>query len=105
MTFGNKIKILRKKFKITQSELAKALDVSTGAVGLWEINRREPDTITLIKLAKFFNVSVDYLLDNEIDNNITIIGADGSYKKFVLSEGEIEAITKLVATMENKEDK
>lgn len=53
---------LRKGRNLTQSELAKALKVSQAAVGNWEKGKRDPDIPTLIAIADFFGVSVDYLI-------------------------------------------
>jgi len=102
---GDKINTLRKSNKITQMQLSKALGVSTGAVGLWELDKREPDSMTLLKIAKFFNVTVDYLLNNEKDNTITIIGSNGYYQKYTLTEDKIKAIAILAETFDKKNDK
>lgn len=102
---GDKIKTLRKSNNMTQSQLSKAIGVSTGAVGLWELNKREPDSITLLKIARFFNVTVDYLLSNEKDNTITIIGRNGYYQKFTLTEDKIKAIAVLAETLDKNNDK
>ena len=53
---------LRMNKGLSQRELASIFKVSTGTVGNWEVGTREPDYTTLMKLANFFNVSVDYLL-------------------------------------------
>lgn len=58
----NRIKELRKQKGMTQASLAKVLKVSDRTVGFYENGDRDPDTDTLIKLADFFDVSVDYLL-------------------------------------------
>ncbi|MDY0235105.1 MAG: helix-turn-helix transcriptional regulator [Gudongella sp.] len=61
---GDRIKKERISKDITQLELSKVLEVSTSTVGMYEQNRRSPDNETLTKLAKYFNVSTDYLLGN-----------------------------------------
>ena len=58
----NRIKELRTEFGITQADLAKLLKISDRAVGYYEKGEREPDNETLIKIAEYFKVSVDYLL-------------------------------------------
>ena len=63
-----KLKDLRMKSNITQRQFAEILKVSAGTVGNWESGTREPDLVMLKKIANYFNVSTDYLLDNE--NNI-----------------------------------
>lgn len=59
--FAKKLKELRKKNKITQKELANTLNVTQNAVFNWENEKCEPNMDTLIKLANFFDVSIDYL--------------------------------------------
>lgn len=59
---GERLKELRKEKKLLQKELAYDLNLSQETISLYETNRREPDYTTLIKIADYFNVSVDYLL-------------------------------------------
>ena len=60
--FAQRIIELRKERNLTQLDLAKALAVSQRTVSYWEKGSRECDFNTLIKIAKYFNVSTDYLL-------------------------------------------
>lgn len=59
--FADIIKELRIEKGIGQAQLARAIGVSNGIVSLWENKKREPTMGSLIALAKFFNVSLDYL--------------------------------------------
>ena len=59
---GDVIKKLRRNKKIYQQDLAAALSVSKSTVAMWETNKRTPDATMLVKIASFFDVSVDYLL-------------------------------------------
>ncbi|MGN1213143.1 MAG: helix-turn-helix domain-containing protein [Christensenellales bacterium] len=61
-SFGENLKSLRKEKGIGQIELSKALQVSKGIISLWENGQREPSMSSIIKLAKFFDVSADYLI-------------------------------------------
>lgn len=64
MTFGERLRELRKSRHMTQKELGKALFISERVISYYEQNERFPnDTMTLIRIAEFFGVSVDYLLD------------------------------------------
>ena len=56
------IRKLRKEFNISQVELASKLGVSKQCVSNWENDNILPSIEMLIKIAKFFNVSTDYLL-------------------------------------------
>ena len=64
-----RLKELRENRNLTQAELAKLLKVSPSAIGMYEQGRRDPDSSTLKKLSVLFNVSVDYLLDNQPPQN------------------------------------
>lgn len=64
------IRKLRKCKKISQQELAEKLNVHQTAVSQWESGRTTPDIEVAYKLAEFFNVSVDVILDKaDILNN------------------------------------
>ena len=60
--FCEKLKELRIEQGVGQVELAKAINVSKGIISLWENGLREPKLSNLITLAKFFEVSLDYLV-------------------------------------------
>lgn len=61
-SLGKKIKDLRTKSGYTQTELAKMLDVSTSAVSMYEMDRREPNNEKLRKMCGIFGVSPEYFL-------------------------------------------
>lgn len=69
MTLGEKIQKCRKNGKMSQEELASRLGVSRQAVSKWELNESVPDTENVIRLERIFQVSVDYLLKNEIEED------------------------------------
>ena len=58
-----RLKELRKKKRISQLKLAMDLNMSQNNVSRYETGRHEADYATLIKIADYFNVSVDYLLE------------------------------------------
>lgn len=62
---GKKLKELRTAKDLTQQKLADMLDIPRGTYAHYEIGKREPDNATLLQLAKFFKVTVDYLLNND----------------------------------------
>ena len=64
------IKDLRMQKEISQATLASVLGVTQQAVAKWERSKAEPDSSTLKQIAKYFNVSIDYLLDNEAGANV-----------------------------------
>ncbi len=66
---SERLKELRKNYKITQTEMAKKLNISQPAYGDWERGKFEPSPEKLKKLSEIFNVSVDYLLGNTNKKN------------------------------------
>lgn len=62
MTFNVRLKQLRQKHKLTQSELADLLGLKPTAISNYESKRNEPSFEKLIALSKYFDVSCDYLL-------------------------------------------
>lgn len=67
---GDKIKKLRKERHITQSELANAIGLSRSSIGMIESNKQGTGNDSLIKIADFFDVTVDYLLSEDDAENI-----------------------------------
>lgn len=63
--FKDIFKSLRLEMGIGQVELAKNLGVSKAVISLWENGLREPSMSSLIAIAKFFKVSIDYLVGIE----------------------------------------
>ncbi len=61
---GNKLKSLRENKGLLQKDLADILCIKPSTVGMYEQGRREPDNNMLKKIANYFEVSIDYLLDN-----------------------------------------
>lgn len=59
---GARISALRRDARMSQSELARCLGVSSSAVGMYEQGRREPSAGRLVEIARIFSVSTDYLL-------------------------------------------
>ena len=59
--FGSKLKELRTEKGIGQVELAQILRVSNGIISLWENGLREPKLSNLVAIAKYFQVTIDYL--------------------------------------------
>lgn len=68
VTFGDKIKDLRKEKNLTQKELAQALSITISTLSHWECDYQEPSFKDLILLANFFCVPTDYLLGITDDN-------------------------------------
>lgn len=62
---GDKIKKLRTNANMSQKELADVLGIALSTVGMYERNNRILPIDNLIKIAQYFDVSIDELLDQE----------------------------------------
>ncbi len=71
---GKKIKALRNNSKFTQAELAERLGVTKSSIASYENDSRQPSYEVLIKIARIFNVSIDYLL---LERSGNILETDG----------------------------
>ncbi|MEG1135138.1 MAG: helix-turn-helix transcriptional regulator [Cellulosilyticaceae bacterium] len=72
MQFGDRLKALRKERKMTQRDLADCLNISDRVVGYYESNERFPKGAhTLTSIANVFNVSLDYLLGQELPDRFS----------------------------------
>lgn len=67
-TLATKLVSLRKQKGLTQMELAEKLHVSRQAISRWEVGAAVPSTDNLKVLGDLYEVPVDYLLNEEIEN-------------------------------------
>lgn len=63
--FAKRLTNLREKKNLYQKDIAEIFNIEQATVSNWEKGKRIPDSEMLIKLANFFEVSVDYLLGND----------------------------------------
>ncbi len=59
---GNRITQLRKTRSMTQRDLARALNVSPSAIGMYEQGRRQPSAELIVAICREFSVSTQWLL-------------------------------------------
>lgn len=72
---GMSLRVLRNEKNKTQQQLADYLGVTRGAYSHFENGRNEPDTDTLVRLANYYDISVDALLGRtEVPNSVGISG-------------------------------
>ena len=91
---GERIKHLRISKKLTQDEVAHALNVKRETVTRWETGARDIKTEITILLSKYFNVSADYLL-GLTENTSTNISEIGISNKTGFSTSTVENILDL----------
>lgn len=81
MTLGEKIAKRRRVMNYTQEQLAEILGVSRQSISKWESNLAYPETEKLLKMGRLFGCSMDYLLDDTVDQEIGAVGTDASGEK------------------------
>ena len=65
---------LRNERGMSQRDMAKQLNISQGTYNNWENSNTQPSIEQLIELARFFEVSVDYLIGNADDTGTVSSG-------------------------------
>ena len=93
LNIADRIKYLRERYSMTQTDLAKKLGVSRSAVNLWEMSVSSPSLSNLVEMSKIFDVNVDYLIN--LTDKITVDITD-------LKPNEREIVMKLVECLKNK---
>ena len=66
-TIGERIKELRKQHGLSQEEVSKYLEIQRTTISLYESGDATPPAMTIIKLARLFNVTTDYILCYELN--------------------------------------
>ncbi len=94
--FGQRLKELRLQAGMTQKQLADRIWVSKAAIGNYELSDRKPSPEIIVKLAKVFHVSTDYLLG--IEEKVHTIDVAG------LTDEEIAAVQNLVDIIKKNKD-
>ena len=93
VNMGEKLKSLRIEKNLTQKQVADRIGLAISAVSSYESGTRYPSYDVLVKLARIFHVSTDYLLGITDERNIDVTG---------LSDNEIELVSQLVDMLRNK---
>ncbi len=93
--FGQRLKELRLQAGMTQKQLADRIWVSKAAIGNYELSDRKPSPEIIVKLAKVFHVSTDYLLG--IDEREKTIDVSG------LTAEQVAAVQTLVDILKEKQ--
>ena len=93
MNFGEKLKSLRTGQKLSQRELAERLGVAKSIISYYESGDRYPSYDILVKLARLFHVTTDYLLDIDKSRMIDVSN---------LSEEEIGVVISMIKALESK---
>ena len=93
MNFGEKLKKLRVSQKLTQQQLADRIGVAKSVISYYESGDRYPSYDVLVKIARVFHTTTDYLLDITKDCVIDVTG---------LSDEDIAVVRAVTEALKNK---
>lgn len=93
VNMGNKLKTLRMQKKLTQKQVAERIGLAISAVSSYEAGTRYPSYEVLIKLARIYHVSTDYLLGMTEKRIVDTTG---------LNEEEVATVSQLVELLKRK---
>ncbi|MBR1396531.1 MAG: helix-turn-helix transcriptional regulator [Selenomonadaceae bacterium] len=103
--FKDKLRQLRKQQEFTQTEISNYLKIDQTTYSRYETGTTEPDIATIKKLANFFDVSIDYLLENDrtisdsdeiVDFNNFILNGRYTINSKFLNDKERQILNKIV---------
>ena len=102
MTLGQRFRYYRVRANLTQKEAAKLIGINDYQLGNYETNRSEPNITTLKKMSQVYRVSIDKLVNNNIDKKEEpkIIDDDG-----IVDVDELSRRLSEIADRLNKVDK
>ena len=95
MNFGEKLKSLRTSQKLTQQQLADRVGVAKSVVSYYESGDRYPSYDVLVKIARIFHTTTDYLLDVSKDSVVDVTG---------LSEEDIAVVRTVAEALKRKKE-
>lgn len=100
LTFQKNLALLRKQKKISQEKFGAIFGYKKNAVSQWETGKRNPDLDTVVKIANYFDVTVDFLIGGndkraptQWQNTDYLVGNDELHDDSPPKENEIEGQT------------
>ena len=94
LNIADRIRYLRDKSGLTQTDLANKLGISRSAVNSWEMSLTSPSLSNLVEMSKIFKVTMDYLVTASEKMLVDISD---------LSTEEKEVVLKLMSCLQNKD--
>lgn len=93
INMGERLKTLRKKRNWTQKQVANRIGLAISAVSAYELGTRYPSYDILLRLARLYNVSTDYLIGKDERQSIDVSG---------LSEEEVNVVAQMIDALRKK---
>lgn len=95
INMGERLKCLRSERNLTQKQVARRIGLAISAVSAYELGTRYPSYDILLKLARLYNVSTDYLIGKEQSYSVDVTG---------LSEEEINVVVQMIELLRNNKN-
>ncbi|MCY7566734.1 helix-turn-helix domain-containing protein [Bacillus safensis] len=83
MTLGERLKFVRAQKKWSQEYAAEKIGISKAVLSNYERNYRDPDTNTLKKISEIYNVSTDFLLGRDEDEDVSDPVLSAAFKEAI----------------------
>jgi transcriptional regulator with XRE-family HTH domain len=93
MDFSDKFYKLRTQAGYSQEAISEKIGVSRQSVSKWELGSAIPDSDKLVLISKIFNVSIDYLLMDNHDEEDNSMDLDHLVVRFIASAKEVNVIS------------
>ena len=93
---GERLKNLRISKNLTQKQVAERLGIAISTLSGYELEEKHPSYFVLMKLARLYDVSTDYLIGMTEKRNIDVTG---------LSEKEINSVAEIVSLLKTNKRK
>lgn len=100
--FNENLKYLRKKNYVDLKEVANDLSIAYNDIARYERGESEPDIATLILLAKYYSVSVDYLVGND---SVEVYIPEQQYKNILDNMKSLDLMYKTLKNIEKRNAK
>lgn len=105
MTFSEKLKLARKESNMTQEEVAQRLGVTRATYSRYELGQREPNVEMLKNISNVFNVSVDFLVNENKYNKDAILNSTEKKLLKIFRELNKQGQDYIVQTIDMAKDK
>lgn len=93
INMGERLKNLRIAKNLTQKQVSERLGIAISTLSGYELEEKHPSYFVLMKLARLYDVSTDYLIGMNENRNIDVTG---------LEEKEINVIAEMVSILKEK---
>ena len=84
LNIADRIRYLRDKAGMTQTDLAKKMGISRSAVNSWEMSLSSPSLANIIEMSQIFHVDVDYILSVSDKLTVDITELDSEERALII---------------------